>query len=629
MGSDGHLPQVELRLPQEGTFVGFQRPEGPQADQDHQLLLAHRHPVDEFVDGAVLPVAFAFAQDQLDGGALQVLDVDESHEDGGTDDPRVEQAPVDARQFDGGTLPLRLVEIDPGVVKPAEIIDHGYHEFEWMVGLEVEALEALDGIGGRMGLREGVAREGFDLPPYLRRHLVGAAQLPAVGKIFLLDQPELPERPELPRHCPAEHIGFGQVQSGKMVGHLDHILLEDHHPVGLAQLLLQDGMEVGEVVGMVEPPDVLAHHPRLGHPGADDRTGRHQADVVVAPELLQQSAHRWALDVETADGLAILQLLPDLWIRKEPVDLVNVDLLATVVDDDFHGLPDVANPPLTEDIQLLETHLFCDVHVPLGGEKALGGHIQSGIVGDGLFGHEHSSRVDRPHVGKIEHLLPQGPDHVGRVVVVVAVPWIVHQQVYLLLGQAEHLAKFPDDRLVAEGGGGTKQGRMVLSVPFEDVVLHLVAVFPREIDVEIGRTGPLGIEETFEIEVQLDGIHVRDPQAVGHDAVGAAPPSHVVESPRHAVVDDVPGDQKIGGEAEVVDDLQLVPDPLLRGLVVFAVAVEHPIVGQLLQEQPVVLLGLAVGALVLADSEFDVDRTLLHQPLRILDDFGIMLKDFA
>jgi len=627
MGPDGHLPQVELRLPQEGTFVGFQGTKGPQPYQDYQLLLADGNPVDEFVDGAVISVAFSFAHDQLDGDGLEVLHVDKSHEDGGADDPGMEQAPVDAGQLDGGALPLCLVEVDPGVVEPAEIVDHCHHELEGMVRLEIETLEALHGIGGRMGLREGVAGEGFNLPPYLPGQLVGMAHLPAIGKVLLFYQLELPERPELPRHRPPQYIGIRQIESGKMVGHLDHIFLEHHHTIGLAQLLFQDGMEVGEVVGMVKPFDVFAHHPRLGHSWPDDRAGRHQADVVVAPELFQQSAHGGTFDVKTADGLALLQLPPHLRIRKEPVDLVDIDLFAPILHDDLHRLLDVADPALAEDIQFLESHLFGDVHVPLGGEKPLGRHVQSTIIGDGLLCHEHAAGVYRPHVGKIEYLLAQRSDHIGRLVVVVAIAGIVHQQVDLLLRQAKHLTQLPDDRLVAEGGGGAEQGRMVLSVPFEDVVLHLVAVLPREIDVEIGRTGPLGIEKPFEIEVELDGIHVGDAQAVGHDAVGSAPPPHMVKSPRHAVMNHVPGDQEIGGEAEVVDDLQLVFDSFLRGLVVFAVAVEHPVVGQFLQKQPVVLLRLAVGALVLAHLEFDVDGTLLHQPLRVLDDLGIVLKN--
>jgi len=303
---DRYPLQIELRLPEQGAFVLLQATEGPQPDQYHQLLLADRNPVDKLVDGAIGSVALALTDDKFNGGSLQVLHMDKSHVDGLANDPGVVQAPVDARQFDRGPLPLRLVEIDPGMVKSAEVVDHRHHEFEGIVRLQVEALEALDGVGGGVGLRKGVAREGFDLPPHLPCQLFGMAHLPAVGKIFLFDLFELPERTVFPRHGAPEHIGFGQVQSGKMVGHFDYILLVHHHAVGFAQLLLHDGMEVGEIVGVVKSPDVLAHHSRFGHTGTDDRTGRHQADVVVAPQLFQQSAHGGALYIKTADGFAVL-----------------------------------------------------------------------------------------------------------------------------------------------------------------------------------------------------------------------------------------------------------------------------------------------------------------------------------
>ncbi|MNE63619.1 hypothetical protein D3C80_1589790 [compost metagenome] len=56
-----------------------------------------------------------------------------------------------------------FVHIDFSSVKPSLIIDHSYHEFNRIVHLEVKALVAFNGIGGRVRLAERIACKGFDL----------------------------------------------------------------------------------------------------------------------------------------------------------------------------------------------------------------------------------------------------------------------------------------------------------------------------------------------------------------------------------------------------------------------------------------------------------------------------------
>ncbi len=59
---------------------------------------------------------------------------------------------------------------------------------------------------------------------------------------------------------------------------------------------------------------------------------------------------------------------------------------------------------------------------------------------------------------------------------------------------------------------------MLFPVAFEDIIQHLVALLPGIVDVEVRWTGTLGIDETLEVKVQFNGVHIRDLQAVSHHA---------------------------------------------------------------------------------------------------------------
>jgi hypothetical protein len=71
----------------------------------------------------------------------------ESNEYCFANNPGMEKTPVDAGQLNNCALPLRFIKIDPGMIKSAEIVDHGNHEFQWVMRFQVEALETLDSIG--------------------------------------------------------------------------------------------------------------------------------------------------------------------------------------------------------------------------------------------------------------------------------------------------------------------------------------------------------------------------------------------------------------------------------------------------------------------------------------------------
>ena len=66
---------------------------------------------------------------------------------------------------------------------------------------------------------------------------------------------------------------------------------------------------------------------------------------------------------------------------------------------------------------------------------------------------------------------------------------------------------------------------MFAAVGAEDVILNLAALIPTEVDIEIGRRGPVFVDKALEVEVKLDRIDIGDTQTIRHDGVGprAAP----------------------------------------------------------------------------------------------------------
>ena len=75
------------------------------------------------------------------------------------------------------------------------------------------------------------------------------------------------------------------------MAYLEHILLVDHHSVGLAEKLFHHGVDVLEFIRVMEAVDELAHHARACHAGTNDRAGSHKSKVIITFELLQQPAH--------------------------------------------------------------------------------------------------------------------------------------------------------------------------------------------------------------------------------------------------------------------------------------------------------------------------------------------------
>src|SRR5690606_23600611 len=127
---------------------------------------------------------------------------------------------------------------------------------------------------------------------------------------------------------------------------------------------------------------------------------------------------------------------------------------------------------------------------------------------------------------------------------------------------------------------------------------------------------------TFKVEVQLDGTYISNPQAVGDNTVGTASTADIVEIPGTGIATNVIGDQKVGGEIQVVDYFQFPFNPLKSYFVVCVIPSGKSVHGILLQQLPVVVAVAGKGLLVFGFLEDKFEAAHFQQLLRVGDQMG-------
>ena len=301
---------------------------------------------------------------------------------------------------------------------------------------------------------------------------------------------------------------------------------------------------------------------------------------------------------------------------------MDVDTDATAALHHLHRVADVCDTALAEDVHLDEAYLLGRIHVVLRRREALGWQVEGSKVGDRLFGDEHTAGMDGALTREVVETLGKRKDLLTDEILLCECLRVTFHLVDLAFGQAKHLAQLAAQRVVLEGDRRTQQRHMLLPIFLEDVGDDGVPIFPREVEVEVGRTAPLGVEETLKVQVQFYRVHVGDLQAVGHHAVGPAATPHMVETLFHGKLDNLPGDEEISAKAFLLYDIQFLLDTTIGGLVGRAIAVGHSVESQLAQQFTVVV-GIACETTFALHTRVNVDFTFLKDTLRVLNELRI------
>ena len=107
---------------------------------------------------------------------------------------------------------------------------------------------------------------------------------------------------------------------------------------------------------------------------------------------------------------------------------------------------------------------------------------------------------------------------------------------------------------------------MLSSVHLVDVLDDLFATVGLDVDVDVRRFAAFWREEALEHQVVEDGVDRGDLQRVADRRVRRGSPSLGEDSLLTAEPRDLPDDEEVTGEVQLLDDLELVLDDLARAL---------------------------------------------------------------
>ncbi len=132
--------------------------------------------------------------------------------------------------------------------------------------------------------------------------------------------------------------------------------------------------------------------------------------------------------------------------------------------------------------------------------------------------------------------------------------------VLLAGGVAEGLGHVAHRRLGPVGDDVGHLGRVLAAVALVDVLDDLFAAVALDVDVDVGRAVALGREEPLEQQAELHRVGLGDPEGEADRRVGRRAPALAEDVGPSAELDEVPHDQEVAGEAELLDEGQLVVD---------------------------------------------------------------------
>ena len=170
-----------------------------------------------------------------------------------------------------------------------------------------------------MALREAIFAEALDLVEAALGKAALITALDHAGDHLLLEPPD-GAAPLEGRHRLAQLVELARREIRRHHGKLHRLLLEQRHPLGLAEhrielVAVAEGRVGRGIVLRLQPlsaPEIGMDHVALDRAGADDRHLDHQVVKRLGPEPWQHVHLRPAFDLEDADQIGPAQHLIDL-----------------------------------------------------------------------------------------------------------------------------------------------------------------------------------------------------------------------------------------------------------------------------------------------------------------------------
>ncbi len=135
----------------------------------------------------------------------------------------------------------------------------------------------------------------------------------------------------------------------------------------------------------------------------------------------------------------------------------------------------------------------------------------------------------------------------------------------LFVGEAKHPGHVPHCRTGGKPVEGPDLGQVVLAIAPGGVLDHLVPAPDAKVDVDVGQADPVGVQKALEQQPPLEGVHLGDPQRVGHQGAGGRTPARAHRDPLlPGIADEVRHDQKVGSQAHPANHRELIGQALLH-----------------------------------------------------------------
>ena len=220
--------------------------------------------------------------------------------------------------------------------------------------------------------------------------------------------------------------------------------------------------------------------------------------------------------------------------------------------------------------------------------RTLGNH-HTGRMGGGVAGHtfQFTGRVDelfhtligfiqvRKRLAEPQRIIQRNVQRIGH---------LLGDDIHISIGHTQHTTHITDHTTGRHGTKGDDLRHMIIAVLAADIIHHLAAASIAEVHINIRHADTLRIQEALEIQAVFHGIHIRDVQAVGHDAArsAAAPGTHG-DTAAFCIAHEVRHNEEIIGEAHLLDHVDLIVHLLAVFRCSFTVAGRIALCAQLAQ----------------------------------------------
>ena len=385
-------------------------------------------------------------------------------------------------------------------------------------------------------------------------------------------------RADLLAHGPAQQIGATQAVTAHLLGDLHDLFLVDHDSIGFPEDLLQFLVRRRPCLAVLAAIVVgnIGHRARA--------VQRHRGDQVLEPvraHLAQGVAHALAFHLEHPARIAARQHFIRLGvIQRQPIQ-IKID--AQLLEKANRALQDRQRRQ-PEEVELHQPRLLDIFHRVLRHQEVrlrisvqrhqvdqwpVADHHAGGMgAGVTIQTLDLQGDLQQPayRLVLLAHLLqPRLAIHgflqshgLGRVV------WDQFGDlVDLAVAQAQHPADVAHRGAGLQLSEGDDLRHPVAAIFAADIVDHLIAPVLAEIDVEVRHRHALGVQEALEQQVELQRIEIGDGQCPGNHGAGARSTAGTNRNAlRLRPLDEIGDDQEVAGKAHLLDDRQLIFQPL-------------------------------------------------------------------